>query len=82
LVEGEPCRLSTENGTTIRARTAVVAPTTRYSTGPDVHAAVPHRELVVAAPIPADHDPGGMYITPDHNTRSVRTAPYADGNGC
>jgi Rieske Fe-S protein len=35
--------------------------------------------LVVAAPIPADRDPGGMYITRELSTRSVRTAPLPDG---
>ena len=39
----------------------------------------PKRELVVAAPIPAGDDPGGLFITPEQNTRSVRTAPYDDG---
>ncbi|MFL6052694.1 MAG: FAD-dependent oxidoreductase [Actinoallomurus sp.] len=80
LVEGEPCRLITENGTTIIARDVVVA--THY---PVFDRAllfmrlVPHRELVVAAPIPAERDPGGMYVTPEENVRSVRTGPYADG---
>jgi glycine/D-amino acid oxidase-like deaminating enzyme/nitrite reductase/ring-hydroxylating ferredoxin subunit len=36
----------------------------------------PRRELVVAAPIPAETDPSGMFITDEDNTRSVRTAPY------
>ncbi|MCD0445450.1 FAD-dependent oxidoreductase [Glycomyces sp. A-F 0318] len=39
----------------------------------------PNRELVVAAAIPASADPGGMYITGDGGTRSVRTAPF-DGD--
>jgi Rieske Fe-S protein len=39
----------------------------------------PRRELVVAAVIPAEDDPHGVYITPELNTRSVRTAPYSDG---
>lgn len=37
------------------------------------------REFVVAAPIPAELDPHGMYITPEGQTRSVRTAPLDDG---
>jgi glycine/D-amino acid oxidase-like deaminating enzyme/nitrite reductase/ring-hydroxylating ferredoxin subunit len=80
LTEGDPCRLTTDDGRTITARDVVVA--THY---PIFDRAllftrlVPHRELVVAAPIPADRDPDGMYITPDENTRSVRTAPYDDG---
>jgi nitrite reductase/ring-hydroxylating ferredoxin subunit len=39
----------------------------------------PHRELVVAAPIPATADPDGMYITQEQGKRSVRTAPLDDG---
>jgi hypothetical protein len=80
VIEGEPCRLSTADGATIRARDVVVA--THY---PVLDRAmlfarlVPHRELVVAAPIPAGQDPDGMYITPEHNTRSVRTTSYVDG---
>ncbi|MEU1073012.1 MULTISPECIES: FAD-dependent oxidoreductase [unclassified Streptomyces] len=80
LDEGEPCRVTTDTGVTVTARDVVVATHypifdrallfTRLST---------HRELVVAAPIAADRDPGGMYITPELNTRSVRTAPYEDG---
>jgi glycine/D-amino acid oxidase-like deaminating enzyme/nitrite reductase/ring-hydroxylating ferredoxin subunit len=80
LDEGEPCRLRTEDGATIVARDVVV--TTHY---PIFDRAmlfsrlVPRRELVVAAAIPAERDPGGMYITQQDNTRSVRTAPYHDG---
>jgi glycine/D-amino acid oxidase-like deaminating enzyme/nitrite reductase/ring-hydroxylating ferredoxin subunit len=37
------------------------------------------REFVVAAAIPAERDPDGMYITPEEGTRSVRTAPLPDG---
>ncbi|HEX6445272.1 MAG TPA: FAD-dependent oxidoreductase [Streptosporangiales bacterium] len=29
--------------------------------------------------IPQEQDPDGMYITPEHGTRSVRTAPYGEG---
>jgi nitrite reductase/ring-hydroxylating ferredoxin subunit len=39
----------------------------------------PRRELVVAAVIDAARDPGGMYLTPEGNLRSVRTAPYGEG---
>ncbi|HEX5568395.1 MAG TPA: FAD-dependent oxidoreductase [Streptomyces sp.] len=80
LEEGEPCRVTAENGATVTARSVVVA--THY---PVFDRALlfsrlkPHRELVVAAAIPADQDPAGMYLTPEHNTRSARTAPYGDG---
>ncbi|MEQ4300086.1 FAD-dependent oxidoreductase [Plantactinospora sp. B6F1] len=79
LTEGEPCRLQTESGATVTARDVVVA--THY---PIFDRAglftrlVPHRELVVAAVIDAGDDPAGMYVTPEENTRSIRTAPYGN----
>lgn len=81
LTEGEPCRLTTDAGVTVTARDVVVA--THY---PVFDRALlftrlsPRRELVVAGTLGADRDPGGMYITPEENTRSVRTAPYDDGH--
>ncbi|GAB3399010.1 FAD-dependent oxidoreductase [Flindersiella endophytica] len=81
LDEGEPCRVHTEHGDTITAGDVVVA--TQY---PVFDRALlfarlkPQRELVVAAPIPAEADPGGMYITPEESTRSVRTAPFGNGD--
>lgn len=75
-----PHVLSTDAGHRITAEYVVVA--THY---PIVNRAslftrlIPHRELVVAAPISAAHDPHGMFITMEDNTRSVRTAPYRDG---
>ncbi|MFC9847972.1 FAD-dependent oxidoreductase [Streptomyces sp. NPDC060223] len=80
LKEGEPCRLTTEAGVTVTATDVVVA--THY---PVFDRALlftrlsPRRELVVAAPIPSERDPHGMFITLDQRTRSVRTAPYTDG---
>jgi len=80
LDEGSPCRLTTDNSATVTARDVVVA--THY---PVFDRALlfarlePRRELVVAAAIPAERDPGGIYITPEQNTRSVRTTPYRNG---
>jgi glycine/D-amino acid oxidase-like deaminating enzyme/nitrite reductase/ring-hydroxylating ferredoxin subunit len=80
LDEGDPCTVTTEAGRTVTARHVVVA--THY---PVFDRALlfgrlePRRELVVAATIPAERDPGGVYITPEQNTRSVRTTPYRDG---
>ena len=80
LDEGEPCRVTTEHGATVTARDVAVA--THY---PVFDRALlfarlePRRELVVAAVIPADRDPGGVFITPERNTRSVRTTPFRDG---
>ncbi|MFG2770005.1 FAD-dependent oxidoreductase [Streptomyces sp. NPDC048350] len=81
LDEGEPCRLTTEGGREIVAGDVVVA--THY---PVFDRALmfarlePHRELVIAAALPADEDPRGMYLTQEQNTRSVRTAPYGEGD--
>ncbi len=80
LTEGEPCRLTLENGHTVTARDVVVA--THYPVfdrGGQFARMSVHRELVVAAPVPAASDPHGMYITEENGTRSVRTAPHGDG---
>ena len=80
LHEGDPNTVVTEHGARITAHDVVVA--THY---PVFDRALmftrlePVREVVVAAVIPQGDDPLGTYITPEHNTRSVRTAPYADG---
>jgi glycine/D-amino acid oxidase-like deaminating enzyme/nitrite reductase/ring-hydroxylating ferredoxin subunit len=80
LDEGEPCRVTTEQGSVMSARDVVVA--THY---PVFDRALlfgrlePRRELVVAARITENRDPHGVYITQEENTRSVRTAPYGPG---
>jgi glycine/D-amino acid oxidase-like deaminating enzyme/nitrite reductase/ring-hydroxylating ferredoxin subunit len=80
LTEGEPCRVGTECGATVTARDVVVA--THY---PVFDRAllfarlVPRRELVVAGPVDAAADPGGMFITEGEGKRSVRTAPLPGG---
>ncbi|MFZ3555621.1 MULTISPECIES: FAD-dependent oxidoreductase [unclassified Streptomyces] len=80
LEEDHACHVTAETGARVTARDVVVA--THY---PIFDRALlfarlaPRRELVVAAPIDAGSDPDGMYITPEENTRSVRTAPYKDG---
>jgi glycine/D-amino acid oxidase-like deaminating enzyme/nitrite reductase/ring-hydroxylating ferredoxin subunit len=80
LDEGEPCTLTTQAGVTVTASDVVVA--THYPVfdrGLLFARLKPRRELVVAAPIAPSRDPAGMYITPEQNTRSVRTALYRDG---
>jgi Rieske Fe-S protein len=77
---GRPCTLRTDTGAIIRARDVVVA--TLAPVFEQFHLSTrlsALRELVIAAPIPAEADPGGMYITRELNTRSVRTAPLPDG---
>lgn len=80
LDEGEPCKVTAENGATITAQDVVVASHYPVFDRAGMFARLePHRDLVVAATIPEDDDPRGTYITTENNTRSVRTAPYADG---
>ncbi|MEU6227254.1 FAD-dependent oxidoreductase [Streptomyces sp. NPDC047042] len=80
LTEGEPCVLRTDAGVSVRANEVVIA--THY---PIFDRALlftrlsPRRELVVAATIDEDRAPRDMYITPEQNTRSMRSAPYGDG---
>jgi glycine/D-amino acid oxidase-like deaminating enzyme/nitrite reductase/ring-hydroxylating ferredoxin subunit len=77
LDEGEPCRVTTENGAVVTAPDVVVA--THYPVFDSALAYAglrPRRELVLAASLPEEDDPGGMYLTPERQTRSVRTAPY------
>lgn len=80
LDEGDPCRVVTEAGATVTAGHVVVA--THY---PVFDRALlfarlsVKRELVVSADIPEDAAPEGVFITPEENTRSVRTAPWRPG---
>lgn len=75
-----PCRLTTESGATVTAGDVVIATGFPILNRPELFTRLlPRRELVLAAPIPADMDPGGMFITTRDSTRSVRTAPLPDG---
>ncbi|WP_309049443.1 FAD-dependent oxidoreductase [Streptomyces sp.] len=78
--EAAECRLTTEGGHTVHARDVVLATQfpLRCHSSLLVRLGV-RRELVVAAPVPADRAPRGMYLTPEHGTRSVRTAPFGPG---
>ncbi|MGW0122049.1 FAD-dependent oxidoreductase [Streptomyces sp. NPDC003327] len=80
LHDGAECRLTTEDGHTVHARDVVLA--TQYPLRCHSTLLVKlgvRRELVLAAPVPADRAPRGMYLAPELSTRSVRTAPL-DGN--
>lgn len=80
LHEGAPCRVDTADGAAVTARHVVVA--THYPVfdrALDFARLSTRRELVVAAPVPADRAPAGMYITEDEGKRSVRTAPLDAG---
>lgn len=75
-----PCRVSVRGGGTVTASEVVVA--THYPVFDRMllfPRLTPRRELVVAAAVPPDHDPGGMHINAERPVRSVRTAPFPDG---
>ncbi|MFM9372697.1 FAD-dependent oxidoreductase [Streptomyces sp. Da 82-17] len=77
LHDGTHCRLTTEDGVTVHARDAVIA--THYPVFDRTLLLTllrPRRELVLAAPVPTDAAPVGMFITPEDRTRSLRSAPY------
>jgi Rieske Fe-S protein len=77
LTEGSPCQVVTEHGATVTADHVVVA--THY---PVFDRALLFarlsvtRELVVAATVEAELAPHGVFITPEQNTRSVRSAAW------
>lgn len=70
----------TDTGHSVRARDVVVAThVPMFDRALLVSRLMFSREFVVAAAIPAERDPDGMYITHEEGTRSVRTAPLPDG---
>ncbi|WP_205323858.1 FAD-dependent oxidoreductase [Glycomyces sp. YM15] len=72
--------LAVEGGGSVRCDEAVIATQFPVIDRIKLFARLtPRREMVLAAPIPASADPGGMYLTPEEHLRSVRTAPYGDG---
>ncbi|MFD3569233.1 FAD-dependent oxidoreductase [Streptomyces sp. NPDC058667] len=80
LHEGADCRLTVEGGLTVHASDVVLA--THFPLR--CHATLLTRlsltrELVIAAAVEERHAPYGMYLTPEHGTRSVRTAPLGHG---
>ncbi|MFF4648801.1 FAD-dependent oxidoreductase [Streptomyces sp. NPDC001380] len=75
-----PCRVAVRDGGTVTASDVVVA--THYPVFDRMllfPRLSPRRELVVAATVPAGHDPGGIHINAEKPLRSVRTAPFPDG---
>lgn len=77
---GPPCRLTTAEGVGITADAVLVTTGWPIFDRPELLLRLkPRRELVIAGPIDADADPGGMFISPDGGTRSVRTAPFDEG---
>ncbi len=80
VVDIDGCRVTLADATVIEADSVVIA--TQYPVVARLSLLtrlVPKRELVLAAPIADELDPGGMFLTPDGTTRSVRTAPGPDG---
>lgn len=80
LREGADCRLTLESGGTVHASDVVLATQfpLRCHTTLLMRLSL-RREFVIAAPVEERHAPYGMYVTSDHGTRSVRTAPLDRG---
>jgi glycine/D-amino acid oxidase-like deaminating enzyme/nitrite reductase/ring-hydroxylating ferredoxin subunit len=77
--EGDPCKVRTAEGE-IRAQAVIVATQMPFTDrGLIFTKAFPYRGYVVAFPIQAEQAPAGMFINAGSPTRSVRTAPVADG---
>ncbi|WP_127125432.1 FAD-dependent oxidoreductase [Georgenia sp. SYP-B2076] len=80
LDEGDPCRVTTEQGRVVTVRDVVVATHYPVFDQATIYSGMaPKREFAVAWPIPAEHDPHGISLTREQDIRSVRTAPYDDG---
>ena len=80
LEEGKPCRVRTEQGATVTAEHVVVATNYPVFDRALLFARLSvHREFVVGAAIDEALAPEGLFITPEQNTRSVRTAPWEPG---
>jgi glycine/D-amino acid oxidase-like deaminating enzyme len=77
--EGSPCRVTTAGGTVVADHVVIATHYPILDRALLFSRLVPHRDVVVAAPIDAAAAPLGMYISTESNTRSVRTAPYDDG---
>ncbi|MEV0647390.1 FAD-dependent oxidoreductase [Phytomonospora sp. NPDC050363] len=76
---GGPYRLRSANGEVTAADVVVTTGYPVFDKAKLFTRLTPRRELVLAAPIPAESDPDGMYVTSEDHMRSVRTAPYGDG---
>ncbi|MFD3533843.1 FAD-dependent oxidoreductase [Streptomyces sp. NPDC058664] len=80
LHEGTDCRLTVKGGITVHARDVVLATHFPLRCHLTLLARLSlQRELVVAAAVEERHAPYGMYLTAEHGTRSVRTAPLGEG---
>jgi glycine/D-amino acid oxidase-like deaminating enzyme len=77
--DGEPARATCQGGE-VTARDIVVATNLPIIPQGEFHKkAKPRAHLVMAAPIPADKDLGGMYLNIDAPTHSLRTTPAGGG---
>ncbi len=76
--DGDPCTVKTEHGD-IQARAVVLATQTPFlAAGMFFARTTPSRSYVIASEF--DDMPGGMYLSADEPTRSIRPHPGRDGN--
>ncbi|HET9546097.1 MAG TPA: FAD-binding oxidoreductase, partial [Gaiellaceae bacterium] len=79
VAKGDPCVVTTPRGR-VRGRHVVLATQLPFlDRGLFFARAHPVKSYAVAAPVPDDVAPRGMYISCDAPTRSVRSAPGPDG---
>lgn len=79
IEEGDPCTVAAESGT-VHAQDVVLATNLPVTTEGDFHEkASPRAHLVVAGRIQPERAPGGMYLSIDPPTHSVRTATSDGG---
>lgn len=79
LREGRRVTVRTEGGALVEAEHVVVATHYPVFDRSGAFARLPvRREAVVAGALPAERAPRGMYLSPEHGTRSLRSAPLPD----
>lgn len=76
---GDPCVVETPAGRVLAGHVIVATQLPFLDRGLFFARAHPVKSYAVAAVVPADAAPRGMYITSDSPTRSIRSAPAGDG---
>ena len=77
--EGDTPMVKTEGGSVVAGHVIVATHYPVFDPSMLFSRLEPHRDVVVAAAVPTASAPPGMYISTEPNTRSVRTAPYRNG---
>lgn len=76
---GRPLRVITSNGRVDADHVVIATNLPFLDRGGFFARAFPYRHMALAAPVPEDRVPPGMYLSADSPTRSFRTAPWQAG---